>query len=97
MTISMPCSTGSGAGYAFRLHGQGFNSLRRQTKSKKLSDFPLHRQERFLYTLGFMDQWEWEMRVLDLQDGADGDERPVCLMDAGRHGRSTLAVPPGTA
>jgi hypothetical protein len=45
----------SGAGYAFRLHSQEFNSLRRQTKSKRLSDFHLHRQERFLYTLGFMD------------------------------------------
>ena len=69
----------SGAGYAFRLHGQEFNSLRRQTKSKRLSDFRLHRQERFLYTLGFMDQWEWEMRVIDSQDGTAGDERPVCL------------------
>ena len=69
----------SGAGYAFRLHGQEFNSLRRRTKTKKLSDFRLHRQERFLYTLGFMDQWEWEMRVLDLQDGSDGEEKPVCL------------------
>ncbi len=69
----------SGAGYAFRLHGQAFNSLRRQTKSKRLSDFRLHPQERFLYTLGFMDQWEWEMRVLDLQDGSEGDAKPVCL------------------
>ena len=69
----------SGAGYAFRLHGQEFNSLRRRTKSERLSDFCLHRQERFLYTLGFMDQWEWEMRVLDLQDGSEGDGRPVCL------------------
>ena len=69
----------SGAGYAFRLHGQEFNSLRRRTKTKKLSDFRLHRQERFLYTLGFMDQWEWEIRVIDLQDGSESDERPVCL------------------
>ena len=69
----------SGAGYAFRLHGQEFNSLRRRTKTKKLSDFRLHRQERFLYTLGFMDQWEWEIRVIDLQDGSESDEKPVCL------------------
>ncbi len=69
----------SGAGYAVRLHGREFNSLRRQTKSKRLSDFGLHRQERFLFNPGFMNQWEWEMRVRDSQDGSEADERPVCL------------------
>jgi hypothetical protein len=42
-------------------------------------DFRLHRQEKFLYTLGALDQWEWEIRVVDLQDGAEGDETPVCV------------------
>lgn len=67
----------SGIGYAFQVHGQEFNSFRRQTKTKKLRDFRFHRQEKFLYTLGAMDQWEWELRVVDLQDGLAGDETPV--------------------
>ena len=69
----------SGIGYAFQIQGQEFNSFRRKTRSKKLRDFRLHRQEKFLYTLGALDQWEWELRVVDLQDGAEGDETPVCV------------------
>ena len=68
-----------GIGYAFQVHGQEFNSFRRHSRTKKLRDFRLHRQEKFLYTLGAMDQWEWELRVVDLQDGATNDETPVCI------------------
>jgi hypothetical protein len=46
----------SGIGYAFQVHGQEFNSFRRQTRTKRLRDFRLHRQEKFLYTVGAMDQ-----------------------------------------
>ena len=56
----------AGIGYAFRIQGQKFNSFRRKTRSKKLRDFRLHRQEKFLYTVGALDQWEWELRVVDL-------------------------------
>jgi hypothetical protein len=69
----------SGIGFAFQIQGQEFNSFRRNTRSKKLRDFRLHRQEKFLYTLGALDQWEWEIRVVDLQDGAEGDGTPVCV------------------
>ena len=69
----------SGIGYAFQIHGQEFNSFQRKTRSQKLRDFRLRRQEKFLYTLGALDQWEWELRVVDLQDGADRDETPVCV------------------
>jgi len=69
----------SGIGFAFQIQGQEFNSFRRKTRSKKFRDFRLHRQEKFLYTLGALDQWEWEIRVVDLQDGAEGDETPVCV------------------
>ena len=69
----------SGIGYAFQIHGQEFNSFQRKSRSKKLRDFRLHRQEKFLYTLGALDQWEWELRVVDMQDGAEGDETPVCV------------------
>jgi len=68
-----------GIGYAFQVQGQEFNSFRRQTRSMRLRDFRFHRQEKFLYTIGAMDQWEWELRVVDLQQGAEGDETPVCL------------------
>src|SRR6516164_7846454 len=66
-------------GYAFRIQGQEFNSFQRKTRSKKLRDFRLHRQEKFLYTVGALDQWEGELRVVDLQDGAEGDKTPVCV------------------
>ena len=69
----------SGIGYAFQIQGQEFNSFQRKNRSKKICDFGLHRQEKFLYTLGALDQWEWEFRVIDVQDGAEGDHTPVCV------------------
>jgi hypothetical protein len=68
-----------GTGYAFHVHRQEFNSFRRQTRSKRLRDFRLHRHETFQYTLGAMDQWVWELRVVDRQPGASGDDTPVCV------------------
>ena len=47
--------------------------------ARSCSDFRFHSQEKFLYTLGALDQWEWELRVVDLQDDAEGDETPVCV------------------
>jgi hypothetical protein len=80
MTFFTLCSVGmAGIGYAFQIQGQEYNSFQRRTRSNKLRDFRLHRQEKFLYTLGALDQWEWEVRVIDLQDGAEGDETPVCV------------------
>ena len=73
----------SAIGYSFKIHGQEFNSFQRKIRSKKLRDFRLHRQETFLYTLGAMDQWEWELRVIDLQEGTRGDEVPVCVEGRG--------------
>jgi hypothetical protein len=69
----------AGIGFAFQVQGQEFNSFHRNTRSKKLRDFRLHRQEKFLYTLGALDQWKWELRVIDRQDGVEGDEVPVCV------------------
>src|SRR5215831_4174097 len=69
----------SGIGYSFQIQGQEFNSFQRKTRTKKLRDFRLHRHEKFLYTLGALDQWEWELRVVHLQEGAEGDETPVCV------------------
>src|SRR5215475_9546750 len=69
----------SGIGYAFQIQGQEFNSFQRKNRSKKICDFRLHRQEKFLYTLDTLDQWEWEFRVIDLQDGAESDHTPVCV------------------
>src|SRR5215469_18390279 len=84
----------SGIGYAFRIQGQEFNSFQRKTRSKKLRDFRLHRQERFLYTVGALDQWEWELRVVDLQDGAEGDTTPVYVGGRERRHRSILVDQP---
>jgi hypothetical protein len=72
-----------GFGYIFRVHGQEFNSFRRRTKSKRLREFQLRPQEKFLYTCGAIDLWEWELRLLDQEEGADGDQVPICLAGRG--------------
>ena len=68
-----------GMGFIFRVHGQEYNSFRRRSRSIMLRDFQLRRQEKFLYTCGVIDLWEWEVRLLDIEAGADGDDAPICL------------------
>ena len=68
-----------GLGFIFRVHGQEFNSFRRRTQSKTLRDFQFRPQEKFLYTCGVIDLWEWEFRLLDRAAAADGDDAPICL------------------
>jgi hypothetical protein len=66
-------------GYIIRVHGQEINSFRRKTRSKALHEFKLHRQEKFLYVCDTLDMWEWDVRVLDIQDGVEGDYAPICV------------------
>jgi hypothetical protein len=66
-------------GYIIGVHGQEFNSFRRKTRSKTLYEFKLHRQEKFLYICDTLHMWEWDVRVLDIQDGIDGDHAPACV------------------
>src|ERR1044072_4851553 len=66
-------------GYIVRVHGQEFNSFRRKTRSKTFQEFQLHRQEKFLYVCDTLDMWEWDVRVLDIQNGLGDDHLPVCL------------------
>jgi hypothetical protein len=72
-------------GFSFHIHGQEFTSFLRRSKvhRKTLRDFQLRPRETFLYTCGGMDDWEWELRVLDCQVGGHGDEVPVCLAGRG--------------
>src|SRR3954447_769506 len=66
-------------GYIIRIHGQEFNSFRRKTRSKALHEFQLHRQEKFLYICDTLHMWEWDIRVLEIQEGAEEDHAYVCL------------------
>lgn len=66
-------------GYILRIHGQEFNSFRRRTRSVALHEFRLHRQEKFIYICDTLDMWEWDVRVLDIEDGAEDDHAPRCL------------------
>jgi len=66
-------------GYIIRIHAQEFNSLRRKTRSKTLHEFQLHRQEKFLYICDTLYLWEWEIRVIDIQEGVEGDHTAICL------------------
>jgi hypothetical protein len=66
-------------GYAFRSQGQEFNRFQRRSRSKPLRAFRLHRQEKFLYRYDFLDRWEWDLRVPDIQKGVAEDPEPLCL------------------
>lgn len=66
-------------GYIIRVHGQEFNSFRRKTQSNVLRELKLHRQEKFLYVCDTLHMWEWEIRVLDIQDVMAGDHVPICM------------------
>jgi hypothetical protein len=70
-------------GYIIRIHGQEFNSFRRKTRSKALQEFKLHRQEKFPYICDTLHMWEWDVRVIDIQDAVEGDDLPLCLGDRG--------------
>jgi hypothetical protein len=83
-------------GYIIRVHGQEFNSFRRKTRSKVLHEFKLHRQEKFLYVCDTLDMWEWDVRVLDIQDGVEGDYAPICVAAAALRPRSFAEVQPAT-
>ena len=72
--------------YNFRIHGQEIGR-RRQLRTHLLREFQLRRREKFLYTYDFLDLWEWEIRVLDIEPGSAEAWRPRCL--AGR-----AATPP---
>src|SRR4030095_15120404 len=66
-------------GFIIRVHGQEFNSYQRRSRGKQLRDFQLRRQEKFLYLCNTLDLWEWEIRVLDIQDGDPNAREPECL------------------
>src|SRR3954469_4713236 len=66
-------------GYVIRVHGQEFNSFRRKQRSKALHEFKLHRQEEFRYICDTLHMWEWDIRVIDIQDAVQGDGLPLCV------------------
>jgi hypothetical protein len=84
-------------GFIIRVHGQEFNSYQRRSRGKRLRDFQLRRQEKFLYICNTLDLWEWELRVLDIQDGNVDERDPECLEGRGAAPpelRRTLWLPP---
>src|SRR6266446_7043957 len=84
-------------GYIVRVHGQEFNSFRRKTRSKALHELKLHRQEKFLYVCDTLHKWEWDVRVLDIQDGVEGDYAPICVGGRGAAPPEFAEVQPATA
>ncbi len=69
----------SDLGYIVRVHGQEFNSFHRKTRSKGLRELKLHRQEKFLYVCDTLHMWEWDIRVLDIEEEARDGRLPICL------------------
>ena len=70
-------------GFIIRIHAQEFNSFQRKSRGKRLRDFRLRRQEKFLYICDTLDLWEWEVRVLDVEPAKAGDDDIFCLKGRG--------------
>jgi hypothetical protein len=70
-------------GFIIRVHGQEFNSYQRRSRGKRLRDFQLRRQEKLLYICNTLDLWEWEIRVLEIQEGNPDERDPECLAGRG--------------
>lgn len=70
-------------GFIIRIHAQEFNSFQRKSRGKRLRDFRLRRQEKFLYICDTLDLWEWEVRVLDMEPIKPGDTEIICLKGRG--------------
>jgi len=83
-------------GYIVRVHGQEINSFRRKTRSKALHEFKLHRQEKFLYVCDTLHMWEWDIRVLDIQEGLKATTRRYVWVAAALRPRSFAEVQPAT-
>jgi len=66
-----------------------------KTRSKALHEFKLHRQEKFLYVSDTLHMWEWDVRVLDIEDGAGRDHVPLCLDGRGATPPESCGGPPG--
>src|SRR3954470_10165347 len=66
-------------GYIIRIHGQEFNSFRRKQRSKALHEFKLHQQEKFFYICDTLHMWEWDVRVIDIQNAVEGDDLSLCV------------------
>ncbi len=73
----------NGPDFIIRIHAQEFASFRRSSRGKRLRDFQLRRQEKFLYICDTLDLWEWELRVLDVEETASDDKGPVCWKGRG--------------
>jgi hypothetical protein len=60
-----------------------------------LHELRLHRQERFLYICDTLHMWEWDVQVLDIQDGTEEDQEPVCLGGRGATPPESCGGPTG--
>jgi Plasmid pRiA4b ORF-3-like protein len=78
--------------YIVRIHGQEFNDFRRQTRTKKLADFRLHRQEKFYYASDLMSLWEWDIRVPSISRMEHPAMCPYVWAGVVRLHRNTAAV-----
>jgi hypothetical protein len=70
--------TRSKALHEFKLHRQGWSPTNVPPRRAREDPLP-GRVEKFLYVCDTLDLWEWDDRVLDLQDGVEGDHAPICV------------------
>jgi len=80
MMFSMPSSAGAARSRLYRSHSRPrVQQLPPQHTIEGASRFSAARQEKFLYVCDVMDLWEWDVRVLDIQQGIEDDHTPPCL------------------
>ena len=46
---------------------------------ESVSRLPVAATGKFQYICGAIDLWEWEVRLLDIEEGTGGDDAPICL------------------
>ena len=66
-------------GYIIRVHGQEFNSFLAEDAVESIARVQAAPTGKVPLRLRHLDVWEWDVRVLNIQDGVEGDYPPICV------------------
>jgi hypothetical protein len=65
--------------HGVRIQARDFGSLGQDPGAVRLSDFRLRPRETFSYVYNFTDNWEWQVRLLEVMPAEEGRWYPVCV------------------
>ena len=66
-------------GYIIRVHGQEFTASGGSRDPKHCTSLNDIARRKFLYICDTRHMWEWDVRVLDIPEGIEGDHASVCV------------------